>query len=67
MIPSPPRKRPNTGRRSREHLTPDEVDVLITCTRRLGRHGQRDATMLLLALQGGHGSANHRTNGRQSL
>jgi site-specific recombinase XerD len=50
---TPPRKRPNAERRSREHLTPDEVDVLMTSARRLGRHGQRDATMMLLAYRHG--------------
>jgi integrase len=49
----PPRKRPNVERRSREYLTPDEVDRLIVTARRLGRHGQRDATMILLAYRHG--------------
>jgi integrase len=49
----PPRKRPNAERRSREYLTPDEVDQLISAARRLGRHGQRDATMALLAYRHG--------------
>src|SRR5215467_13532945 len=49
----PPRKAPNTTQRSREYLTPQEVDALIAAARRLGRHGQRDATMLLLTYHHG--------------
>ncbi|MGH7100491.1 MAG: tyrosine-type recombinase/integrase [Candidatus Acidiferrales bacterium] len=49
----PPPKRPNTERRSREYLTPTEIDRLIAAARRLGRHGQRDATMILLAYRHG--------------
>ena len=51
--PMPPRKAPNATRRSREYLTPREVDLLIAAARRLGRHGPRDATMLLLAYRHG--------------
>ena len=40
---SPPPKVPNAERRSREHLTPAEIDRLIAAARQLGRHGQRDA------------------------
>jgi site-specific recombinase XerD len=49
----PPRKAPNATRRSREYLTPREVDLLIATARRLGRHGHRDATMVLLAYRHG--------------
>jgi len=49
----PPYKRPNAERRSREYLTPDEVDRLIATARRLGRHGPRDATMMPLAYRHG--------------
>ena len=45
----PPPKQPNAERRSREHLTPAEIDRLITAAQRLGRHGHRDATMILIA------------------
>ena len=51
--PMPPRKAPNATRRSREYLTPREVDLLIAAARRLGRHGHRDATMVLLAYRHG--------------
>ena len=51
---SPPPKAPNAGpRRSREHLTPAEIDRLIAAAQRLGRHGHRDATMILLAYRHG--------------
>lgn len=49
----PPAKMPNAIRRSREHLTPSEIDRLIAAARRLGRHGHRDATMILLACRHG--------------
>ena len=44
----PPRKPQNHTVRSREHLTPDEVESLMQATRKEGRHGQRDATLILL-------------------
>ena len=50
---SPPPKVPNAERRSREHLTPAEIDRLIAAARQLGRHGHRDATMILLAYRHG--------------
>ena len=50
---NPPPKVPNADRRSREHLTPSEIDRLIAAAQHLGRHGQRDATMILLAYRHG--------------
>ena len=50
---SPPPKVPNAERRGREHLTPSEIDRLIAAARQLGRHGHRDATMILLAYRHG--------------
>ena len=50
---SPPPKASNADRRSREHLTPAEIDRLIAAAQRLGRHGHRDATMILLAYRHG--------------
>src|SRR5262249_25080667 len=47
--PNPPRKPRNAERRSREDLAPAEVERLTRAAERLGRHGHRDATMLLLA------------------
>ena len=49
----PPRKQSNAQRRSREHLTPAEIERLVAAARRLGRHGHRDATMILLAFRHG--------------
>jgi len=50
---APPPKQPNAARRSREHLTAAEIEALIGAARRLGRHGHRDATMILLAYRHG--------------
>jgi site-specific recombinase XerD len=50
---NPPPKVPNADRRSREHLTPAEIDRLIAAARRRGRHGDRDAAMILLAYRHG--------------
>jgi type 1 fimbriae regulatory protein FimE len=44
----PPRRRPNKELRSREHLTPTEVDELIAAAKASGRYGQRDATLILI-------------------
>ncbi|MBF0620940.1 MAG: tyrosine-type recombinase/integrase [Magnetococcales bacterium] len=51
--PSPPRRQRNIDLRSREYLTPNEVESLIRAARRQGRHGHRDATMILLAYSHG--------------
>ena len=45
----PPRRVPNRQRRSREHLTPAEVEALMAAARSTGRHGPRDAALILLA------------------
>ena len=50
---SPPIKQPNSERRSREFLSPSEVKQLCDAARKLGRHGTRDATMILLAYRHG--------------
>jgi hypothetical protein len=44
------RRRPNVELRTREHLTPGEVEDLMEAAR-ANRHGHRDATMILLAFQ----------------
>src|SRR5262245_32161826 len=49
----PPRRVANRERRSREHLTPKEVDKIIKAASRLGRYGHRDATLILLAYRHG--------------
>ncbi len=49
----PPRRVANSAVRSREYLTSDEVDGLINAAKRIGRHGHRDATLILLAYRHG--------------
>jgi type 1 fimbriae regulatory protein FimB/type 1 fimbriae regulatory protein FimE len=50
---TPPRRVANRDRRTREHLTPQEVDKLIKAAGRIGRYGHRDATLILLAYRHG--------------
>jgi type 1 fimbriae regulatory protein FimE len=50
---SPPRRLANRERRSREHLTPDEVARLMAAAGRGGRHGHRDATLILIGYRHG--------------
>jgi type 1 fimbriae regulatory protein FimB/type 1 fimbriae regulatory protein FimE len=49
----PPRRVANRERRTREHLTPQEVDKLIKAATRVGRYGHRDATLILIAFRHG--------------
>ena len=49
----PPGRRLNKEIRSREYLTPDEVQKLIEHAGKLGRHGQRDAAILMLTYRPG--------------
>lgn len=49
----PPTRVPNRDRRTREHLTPAEVEKLLTAAGQIGRHGHRDATLILLAYRHG--------------
>ncbi len=49
----PPRRVANAERRSREFVTEKEVDDLMAAARRTGRHGHRDATLILLAYRHG--------------
>ena len=49
----PPPRVPNSQRRSREFLTDDEVEALMTAARKVGRHGHRDATLILLGYRHG--------------
>jgi integrase len=51
--PLPPRRRSNASRRSREYLTPDEVEKLLQASAKVGRHGARDHTLILLAYRHG--------------
>ncbi len=50
---SPPPRRKNKDVRSREHLTPDEVERLIASAKSVGRHHHRDATLILMAYRHG--------------
>src|SRR2546421_10658729 len=50
---APPRRLPNRLRRSREHLTPHEVERLMKSAGSTGRHGHRDRTLILLAYRHG--------------
>jgi len=47
-----PIRKKNAELRSREYLTPGEIDRLISAARK-NRHGHRDATMILLAFRHG--------------
>jgi type 1 fimbriae regulatory protein FimE len=49
----PPRRVANRDRRTREHLTPQEVDKLINAATRVGRYGHRDATLILIGYRHG--------------
>jgi type 1 fimbriae regulatory protein FimE len=51
--PLPPRRVSNAKRRAREHLTPDEIEKLLAAAGKIGRHGHRDRTLLLLAYRHG--------------
>ena len=43
----------NADRRGREHLTPTEIELVIAAAGKLGRHGHRDSTMILVAYRHG--------------
>jgi type 1 fimbriae regulatory protein FimB/type 1 fimbriae regulatory protein FimE len=49
----PPARRRNSEVRSREYLTPAEVETLRKTARQRGRYGHRDATMILLTYRHG--------------
>ncbi len=49
----PPRRRPNRTSRSREHLTPDEMNRLMKAANASGRHGSRDYTLLMVMYRHG--------------
>jgi type 1 fimbriae regulatory protein FimE len=50
---SPPRKPKNTEVRPREYLAEDEVRRLMKAARSVGRHGHRDATLILITYRHG--------------
>jgi len=49
---APPVRKPNSNTRSREYLTPTEMEKLMTAATN-GRYGQRDRTLLLLMYRHG--------------
>ena len=49
----PPKKMKNIDRRSREYLTPKEIDKLIRESKKVGRYGKRDSTMILMSYRHG--------------
>ena len=49
----PPRRQSNLDRRTREYLTPAEVEKLLQASGKVGRHGARDRTLILLAYRHG--------------
>ncbi len=51
-VPVAPRK-PNAAVRSREHLTPPEVERLIRAAAKIGRYGKRDAALILVMYRHG--------------
>ena len=48
-----PKRPKNKDVRTREYLTEQEVDLLIGAAKKTGRHGHRDATLILLAYRHG--------------
>jgi site-specific recombinase XerD len=48
-----PRRVKNKEVRSREYLTEQEVELLMNTARKIGRHGHRDATLILLMYRHG--------------
>ena len=50
---APPRRVPNAAVRSREYLTSNEIEALMAAAKKSGRHGQRDATVILIAYRHG--------------
>lgn len=49
----PPKRTKNSERRSREYLTPHEIDSLLNAVKQIGRYRQRDAAMVLMAYRHG--------------
>jgi len=48
-----PKRSKNKDVRKREYLTEQEVEMLMDAARKIGRHGHRDATLILLAYRHG--------------
>src|SRR5262245_45701151 len=49
----PPRRQPNRATRTREYLTPDEVDRLVAAAGKVGRHSNRDQALLTVMYRHG--------------
>lgn len=49
----PPLKTTNSQKHAREHLLPQEVEAMLKAARNVGRHGNRDATLILIAYRHG--------------
>jgi integrase len=49
----PPKRIKNSERRSREYLTPNEIEKLLNAAKQAGRYGQRDTAMILMAYRHG--------------
>ena len=50
---APPPKIFNLEKRSREHLFPTEVKAMVSAAKKVGRHGLRDSTLILMAYRHG--------------
>lgn len=50
---APPKKVKNLEKRTREHLLPSEVEAMVKAAKCVGRHGNRDSTLILLAYRHG--------------
>jgi type 1 fimbriae regulatory protein FimB/type 1 fimbriae regulatory protein FimE len=48
-----PKRQKNSDVRSRGYLTEEEVEIIIKAARKTGRHGHRDATLILLTYRHG--------------
>lgn len=46
---APPIETPNSRKRTREHLLPQEIEAMLKVARTVGRHGNRDASLMMLA------------------
>lgn len=51
--PRPPKRRRNVDARTREYLTPSEVEKLRKAATKRGRYGHRDSTLILVAYRHG--------------
>ncbi len=52
-VVTPPKRIKNSEKRSREYLTPNEIEQLIAAAKKSGRYGYRDSAMILMAYRHG--------------